>query len=70
MGLAYGMAETLAAASTLLAPPLAGWLYSRDPSLMYQTALALIAMSIVITLASVPRSRVLPPDHVELMVET
>jgi DHA1 family multidrug resistance protein-like MFS transporter len=70
MGLAYGMAETLAAASTLLAPPLAGWLYSRDPSLMYQTALALIAVSIVITLASVPRSRVLPPDHVELMVET
>ena len=66
MGLAYGMAETLGSASTLLAPPLAGVLYARDPALMYPTALALIAVGFGLTLAKVPRSKVLPPEHVEL----
>jgi len=69
MGLAYGMTETLASTSTLLAPPLAGLLYSRDPALMYPTALGMIVAGIAITLAVVPRSRVLPPDRVELMPE-
>jgi len=69
MGLAYGMAETLGSASTLLAPPLAGVLYSRDPALMYPTALVLIIVGIGITLAMVPRSKVLPPEHVELMID-
>jgi MFS family permease len=66
MGLAYGMAETLGSASTLLAPPLAGYLYSRDPGLMYPVALALIGLGVAITLAFVPRSRVLPPERIEL----
>ena len=69
MGLAYGMAETLGSASTLLAPPMAGFLYSRDPVIMYPTALVLIVVGIGITLAVVPRSRVLPPEHVELMID-
>jgi len=69
MGLAYGMAETLGSASTLLAPPLAGLLYSRDPVLMYPTGVVLIALGFLITLAVVPRSGVLPPEHVELMID-
>jgi DHA1 family multidrug resistance protein-like MFS transporter len=69
MGLAYGMAETLGSASTLLAPPLAGLLYSRDPVLMYPTGAVLIALGFLITLAVVPRSGVLPPEHVELMID-
>jgi MFS family permease len=69
MGLAYGMAETLGSASTLLAPPIAGVLYSRDPALMYPVALALITVGIAITLVRVPRSKVLPPEHVELALD-
>jgi len=70
MGLAYGIAETLGSASTLLAPPIAGVLYAHDPEMMYPTALALIALGIGITLAVVPRSRVLPPEHVETMMDS
>lgn len=69
MGLAYGMAEMLGSASTLLAPPLAGLLYSRDPALMYPIALILIVLGILTTLARVPRSKVIPPEHVELMLD-
>lgn len=69
MGLAYGMAETLGSASILLAPPLAGLLYARDPAMMYPTGLALIMLGIGITLAIVPRSKVLPPEHVELRAD-
>ena len=66
MGLAYGVAETLGSMSTLLAPPLAGYLYSKDPILMYPVGLALIGVAVVITLAFVPRAGVLPPDRIEL----
>ena len=52
--------------STLLAPPLAGFLYSRDPVLMYPVGLALIGLGVLITLAFIPRSGVLPPDRIEL----
>lgn len=69
MGLAYGMAETLGSASTLLAPPLAGLLYERQPALMYPTGMILILLGIVITLVRVPRSQVMPQEHVEVMIE-
>ncbi len=65
MGLAYGAAETVGSVSALLAPPLAGFLYSRDPVLMYPVGLALIGLGVLITLAFVPRSGVLPPEHIE-----
>ncbi len=65
MGLAYGAAETLGSVSALLAPPLAGFLYSRDPVLMYPVGLALIGLGVLITLGFVPRSGVLPPEHIE-----
>jgi MFS family permease len=66
MGLAYGAAETLSSSSMLLAPPVAGLLYGRNPVLMYPVALALIALGVVTTLVFVPRSSVLPPDRIEL----
>ncbi|PWB80325.1 MAG: hypothetical protein C3F08_04670 [Candidatus Methylomirabilota bacterium] len=69
MGLAYGLAETLGSASTLLAPPLAGWLYARDPALMYPTGMILVVLGIILTLARVPRRKVAPRDHVDAMVE-
>lgn len=66
MGLAYGVAETLGSVTLLLAPPLAGYLYSWDPRLMYPIGLGLMALGVVITLIFVPRSQVLEPEHVEL----
>lgn len=66
MGLAYGIAETCGSATVLLAPPLAGFLYSRDPALVYPISLVLIAAGIAITLLFVPRSRKLPPERIEL----
>ncbi len=48
MGLAYGIAETVGSATVLLAPPLAGYLYERDPALMYPVGLVMIAVGLVI----------------------
>jgi MFS family permease len=66
MGLAYGIAETFGSATVLLAPPLAGFLYSSDPALIYPVSLVLIALGIILTLVFVPRSPKLPPERIEL----
>ncbi len=46
IGLAYGLTETIAALSIILAPLLAGYLYSHNPSWMYALGTVLIAISI------------------------
>lgn len=69
MGLAYGAVEMLGSGTTLLAPPLAGYLYTLDPRLMYPVGLALISLGAAVTLAFVPRSKVLPPERIELAPE-
>ncbi len=66
MGLAYGIAETCGSASVLLAPPLAGLLYARDPALVYPVGLVSIAVGVLLTLIFVPRSSRLPPERIEL----
>ncbi len=66
MGLAYGIAETCGSATVLLAPPLAGYLYSQDPALVYPVALVLIGIGVLLTLLFVPRSEKLPPERIEL----
>lgn len=66
MGLAYGIAEMLGALTALLAPPLAGYLYSLDPARMYPVGLGLICLGAGITLLFVPRSKVMEPERVEL----
>ena len=66
MGLAYGIAETCGSATVLLAPPLAGYLYSIDPALIYPVGLVLIGLGVAMTLIFVPRSRKLPPERIEL----
>jgi MFS family permease len=40
-GLAYGMVETMNAIAVVIAPALAGYLYSRNPFLIYRTAIGL-----------------------------
>ena len=66
MGLAYGIAETCGSATVLLAPPLAGYLYSRAASLVYPVSLVLIALGVLLTFLFVPRSSKLPPERIEL----
>ncbi len=66
MGLAYGITEMIGSSTVLLAPPLAGYLYQLDPALMYPIGLVLIGIGIALTLIFVPRSKKLPPDHIEL----
>jgi MFS family permease len=66
MGLAYGIAETCGSATVLLAPPLAGYLYSIDPALIYPVGLVLIGLGVAMTLIFVPRSLKLPPERIEL----
>lgn len=57
MGMMYGMVETSAGLSIILAPPLAGWLYTINPELVYQISLVLIAISIFVTIFFMPLRR-------------
>jgi MFS family permease len=66
MGLAYGIAETVGSMSVLLAPLLAGYLYSLDPALMYPVGLVFIGAGFVISLVFTPHSRKFPPERIEL----
>ncbi len=54
MGLTYGVMETIYAMIFIVVPPLAGFLYARDPFMTYPLALVLIAVSVLIS-AIVPR---------------
>ncbi len=58
MGLAYGLIETSGAIAMLLAAPLAGYLFERNPVSVYFVSIVLIGFSIIISLlfAYKPRS--------------
>lgn len=49
MGLAYGFTETVSGTAVILAPILAGWIYSLNPAMMYACGFGLIAVSILIS---------------------
>ena len=66
MGLAYGIAETVGSMTVLLAPLLAGYLYSLNPALMYPVGLIFIGVGFVISLVFTPHSRKFPPERIEL----
>ncbi len=55
MGLAYGITETVGSSAIILAPPMAGYLYQINPSLMYIVGFCLIIVSIVVTVRFIPR---------------
>jgi DHA1 family multidrug resistance protein-like MFS transporter len=69
MGLAYGMAETIGSTSSLIAPVIAGFLYDRDPALIYPVGLAAIAVVFVLSIIFVPRADHVEPVHVDIMPE-
>jgi DHA1 family multidrug resistance protein-like MFS transporter len=50
MGLAYGLIETSGAIAMLLAAPLAGYLYDRNPVSVYSISIILIGVSIITSL--------------------
>jgi MFS family permease len=66
MGLAYGIAETVGAATTVIIPPIAGYLYAINPFMIYPAALIAIAVGFVISFLFTPHSKPTPPDHIEL----
>ncbi len=67
MGLAYGMAETFSSLAVILAPLLAGALYTRQPVLVYPVAAGLLFFSLLVSLLFTPRTTstapVLPTLH-------
>jgi len=50
MGLTYGVMETVSAVIFILTPPLAGFIYEKDPALIYTLSLGLITVSVLISL--------------------
>ncbi|MFT3892803.1 MAG: MFS transporter [Anaerolineales bacterium] len=55
MGVMYGVMETISAVIFIITPPLAGFLYERDPMLMYPLAIGLIVVSIVVSYIFMPQ---------------
>ena len=55
MGMTYGVMETLGAVIIILAPPIAGILYERDPMIVYPLAIGLLTISIVVSYLFLPR---------------
>ena len=54
MGLTYGVMETVNSVIFVLTPPLAGFIYDKDPMMIYTFALGLMAVSVLIS-AILPR---------------
>jgi len=57
MGLAYGVAETFSALAIMLAPLLAGLLYTQDPGMVYWVSAGLIAVMVVVSGIFAPREK-------------
>jgi len=55
MGITYGTMETMSAIIFILAPPLAGFIFERDPFFVYPLAIGLIIASILISYFFSPR---------------
>jgi len=49
MGLAYGTMETVSSAIFIVAPPIAGFIFERDPFLIYPWAVGLIFVSLLVS---------------------
>jgi MFS family permease len=60
MGMAFGISEALNSLATILAPLLAGWLYTYDPLNMYKVAFLLICISILLSIRFTPHGEIDP----------
>jgi MFS family permease len=50
IGLAFGIAESVSGAAIIIAPPLAGFLYESNPSSVFQTAMGLLIISVLLSI--------------------
>jgi MFS family permease len=55
MGLAYGTMETVSSAIFIVAPPIAGFIFERDPFLIYPWAVGLIFVSLLVSYFFAPQ---------------
>jgi MFS family permease len=55
MGITYGVMETISAIVFILTPPIAGFLYERDPMILYPLAIGLVFISIIVSSIFLPR---------------
>lgn len=55
MGLSYGTMETVSAIIFIIAPPIAGFIFERDPFFVYPLAVGLIVLSILVSYFFSPR---------------
>lgn len=55
MGLSYGAMETVSAIIFIIAPPIAGFIFERDPYVIYPIAIGLIVVSILVSYIFSPR---------------
>jgi len=59
MGLAYGLTESVNSLPFVLAPPLAGYLYSHNPETIYSISLAALAIALLLSMRFIPRETVI-----------
>ncbi len=55
MGITYGIMETVSAVIFIVTPPIAGFLFERDPMILYPLAIGSIVVSIVVSSIFLPR---------------
>jgi MFS family permease len=60
MGLSYGAMETVSSVIFIIAPPIAGFIFDRDPYIIYPIAIGLIVVAIVVSYFFAPRNNETP----------
>ena len=55
MGITYGTMETVSAIIFIIVPPIAGFIFERDPFIIYPLAIGLIVISIFVSYFFMPR---------------
>jgi MFS transporter, DHA1 family, multidrug resistance protein len=55
MGITYGIMETVSSIIFILTPPIAGFLFERDPMILYPLAIGLLVVSIFVCSVFLPR---------------
>ncbi len=55
MGISYGAMETVSSIIFIIAPPIAGFIFDRDPFMIYPLAIGLVIVSIFVSYFFVPR---------------
>ena len=68
MGLAYGIAETIAGIAVILAPLLAGYLYKQEPTWMYVLGILFIGLSLIASARYSPRPAVPDLEETDILL--